>query len=76
MMRLDFEKKWWEHTNSFLSRNVALDESELSAEVVTVRDTHHFRLEDEKGMKLLELRRFSEDFLRYVEVPCQSVRIP
>lgn len=37
---------------------------------------HHFRLEDQKRMELLELWGFPENLLRDIELPCKPLWIP
>lgn len=57
MMGFDVKKEWWEHTDSLLPGNIALDIlPRLPVQKCRVKQTHHFRLEHEKIVELFVIR--------------------
>ena len=77
MVRFDFKEKRWQHADSLLTRNVPLQKAFIPDSLaIKYFNTHHFRLKNQEVMEFLKFRRFSQDALRHIELPRQTVGIP
>lgn len=76
MVRFNVQEEGWNHTDCFLSTYIALFHSIQHLTNVGKKTTHNLGLEDQKRVKLFELRLSAKNFFWNVELPGKAVWIP